>query len=348
MTHASRNLAIVIVLAAAGYAECPPLIRGALWWIAPTYYEWSAEQFASTLDAQRAAGFDLLWLMNCPELLRRAGTGDSEDVLKTLLDLAADRGMRAIVDLPRAGWYGETDAGTMVDATRAYVDRMHTRFGSHHAFLGWYLNYEINPIAAEDSGATHYWRTAWKGIVEACNAANPNALVTISPFFLLDKERKRGFVYQSPEEFATWWGATLRETGIDVLMLQDSGEHLAFFTLEDREPFWAATAKACRESGAQFWLNVESAEVPATSWEQYLQWEREKTVRYEVLPMDKLAAKLRLAARNSDRIVNWGYFPYMNPHEPPGTRVEGAAVAYSDYLEHVAACDPPASKRGSS
>ncbi len=50
------------------------------------------------------------------------------------------------------------------------------------------------------------------------------------------------------------------KTGIDILMLQDSGEHLAFFTIEQREPFFNSVAKACHNAGAQFWVNVETGE----------------------------------------------------------------------------------------
>ena len=59
-----------------------------------------------------------------------------------------------------------------------------------------------------------------------------------------------GFPRVSPTEYAAWWEETLRQTKIDVVMLQDSGaEHLGFFTLADREPFFAAMQTACRAAG---------------------------------------------------------------------------------------------------
>jgi hypothetical protein len=330
---------LLLLVATPAHVVCEPgrlpLMRGALWWVTAPYYEWSPEQFEETVDAQRAVGFDLLWLFNTPGLVRRAERGEGQDVLEILFALADARGMRVIVDLPKAGWYGETDAAAMIDTSRAFAEAFHDRYGAHPSFHGWYLNHEINPIAPHDAEQTQFWRRAWKGIVDACKQTAPDSIVAISPFFLLDKQRHRGFIYQTPEEYGAWWGETLNATGIDILMLQDSGEHLAFFTLADREPFWAATAKACRAAGAQFWLNVESAEVPAANWEEYLQWEREKTVRYEVVPMDKLAGKLRLAAQYADSIINWGYFPFMNPHEPPVTRVDGAVEAYAAYRAHA-------------
>ena len=62
------------------------------------------------------------------------------------------------------------------------------------------------------------------------------SIVTISPFFLLDKDGLRGFEYLAPSEYEEWWGTTLSETGIDILMLQDSGEH-RLFSLTERAPF---------------------------------------------------------------------------------------------------------------
>ena len=328
-------LFFVSAITATAVAECPPLMRGALWWVTAPYYTSTEEELAATVAAQEAVQFDLLWLMNCPALLKRTEENAGDDILRVLFELADARGMRVIVDLPRAGWYRETESAAIIRDTQNLAERMARRYGEHRSFYGWYLNYEINPIAPDDTEQTAFWREAWKGIVKACDQIKPEAVTTISPFFLLDKERKRGFVYQTPEEYAAWWGETLKVTGIDVLMLQDSGEHLGFFTLQDREPFWAATANACHKAGARFWLNVESAEVPATSWEEYLAWERDKTVRYEVLPIDKLAGKLRAAARYADSIVNWGYFPFMNPLEPTNTRVDGAEQAYLAYKGYV-------------
>lgn len=338
----AQNLVCWVVIGASAVpcmADGAPLMRGALWWVTEPYYGWSQEQFQATLNAQKAVGFDLLWLLNCPALLQRAEAG-APDILTTLLHEADARGMQVIVDLPRAGWYGERDAASMISDTRAYVDAFMARYGKHPSFHGWYLNYEINPIAQDDTEQSAFWRSTWKGMVDTCHAASPGSVVTISPFFLLDAERRRGFVYQTPEEYEVWWGTTLRETGIDVLMLQDSGEHLGFFTLNDRIPFWLAAKRACREAGATFWLNVESAEVPVGSWDTYLAWEREGTVRYEVLPQEKLAAKLARAAETADAIVNWGYFPFMNPLEPEATAVDGAAAAYDSYKAYVATVRP--------
>lgn len=339
MRHAFR-VAFVVWLAAlpawGDETKSEPLIRGTLWWIIdePTH-PWTRDELKQTIDAQRAVGFDLLWLLNAPHLMKQASEtearGETRDVLRMVHEIADEYGMQVIVDLPKGGWYGKSTAEEMIRPLTEFARQYYARYGKHASFHGWYLNHEINPIAPEDTEQTAFWRTVWHDTVAVCHELAPNAPVTISPFFLLDKDRKRGFVYQSPDEYAAWWGATLRETGIDVLMLQDSGEHLAFFTLEDRKPFWAAAARACRDAGTEFWLNVESGEADVRDWDEYLRLEAEGKVPWRVTPMPWLGQKLCAAAHYATRIVNWGYFPYMDPHPRSGGDRADARSAYDTY-----------------
>jgi hypothetical protein len=141
-------------------------------------------------------------------------------------------------------------------------------------------------------------------------------------------------VYQPPELYAAWWEETLRQTKIDVLMLQDSGgEHLGFFSLADREPFLAAVRTACNKAGAHFWANVETAEADVADWEDFIAKERDKKVPWRCVPIDRLAGKLELASRYGEEIVNWGYFPYMaSPSGAEPTPLQRAAYdAYREY-----------------
>ena len=238
--------------------QVQPLIRGALWWIQPQVVDWSDEQLEKAIQAQRDVGFDLLWLLNAAGVLAQDG---GADLLERIYSLADQKNMKVIIDLPQGGWYRKASAEDLIALVTEAVRDLHGRYGHHSSFHAWYLNYEINPIRPGDTEETAFWRHVWKSIAAECHRVAPGSLVTISPFFLLDDTSRRGFIYLTPQQYADWWGATLKETGIDVIMLQDSGEHLAFFTLEQREPYWAATARAAREAGAQFWLNVEDEKV---------------------------------------------------------------------------------------
>ena len=213
-----------------------PLLRGALWWLVPPCTDWSNERLEQAIQAQCDIGFDLLWIFNTPGLLdqaeQAAAATPNGDFLEMVYAIADAKDMRVIADLPKGGWHGKAPAADMLAINRDYIARYAARYGGHPSFWGWYLNYEINPIAPDDTQQTAFWREVWRDVVQACHNAAPGSVVTISPFFLLDDAGHRGFRYQTPEEYARWWGATMKATGIDILMLQDSGEHLSFFTIE--------------------------------------------------------------------------------------------------------------------
>lgn len=310
-----------------------PLMRGTLWWIAvDEAHRWTRAGLETAIDEQRALGFDVLWILNTPELLRLATLPDaSRDILADLYALADEKEMHVIADLPMGGWYGKVSAEEMSAVIAAHARKLHGRYGVHPSFYGWYLNHEINPIAPGEEKEPAFWRSVWKESAAVCHKLKTGSVVTISPFFLLDDGGHRGFVYLTPEQQAAFWEASLRQSGIDVLMLQDSGEHLSFFTIEQREPFFAAMAAACHRAGAQFWVNVETGEAHVRDWKDFLARTATKDVPWRFTPMPGLERKLALAARYADSVINWGYFPYMDPSQDETART--AHAAYKKYSE---------------
>ena len=145
-----------------------PRICGTLWWLAPADPKiWTEARLAEAIDAQQAAGFDLLWILNTPQLLEKASS-----VLDTLYVLADAHGMRVIIDLPRGGWHGETSAETLGKTLAEYADRFAARY-AHPSFYGWYLNHEINPIAPDNAEESAYWRAVWKTARMPATGPNP-------------------------------------------------------------------------------------------------------------------------------------------------------------------------------
>ena len=261
------------------------------------------------------------------------------DVLEIIYSIADRKGMRVISDLNMAGgaWYGKISADSMGENMKNYVNQFNARYGSHKSFWGWYLNNEINPIKTSQIDESAFWRKVFKEAVDECHKVRSGSMVTISPFFLLDKDALRGFEYLQPSEYEKWWAATLKETGIDILMLQESGEHQSFFTLAEREPFIAAFAAACKQSGTKFWVNVESGQVDAKNWAEAIKMENNRLKKWEFTPMNFLAQKLALAAKYGEGIVNWGYFPFMNPITHigpwPANEVDGQEIMCNDQKE---------------
>ena len=262
--------------------------------------------------------------------------GNKVDVLSIIYSIADKKGMKVISDLnmPGGAWYGKISADQMSENMKQYVDRFYARYGSHKSFWGWYLNNEINPIRTVEFDKSAFWRKVWKAAVDECHRIGPGSKVTISPFFLLDKAGLRGFEYLQPVEYEKWWVVTLKETGIDILLLQDSGEHLSFFTLSEREPFFAAFANACKQAGTKLWMNVETGQVNAKDWQEAIEMEKSGQKKWEFTPMDFLAQKLKLAAKYGQGIINWGYFPFMNPVTKAGpwpmNNVDGQEIAYGE------------------
>jgi hypothetical protein len=176
----------------------------------------------------------------------------------------------------------------------------------------------------------------YPALVERCKraAALP---VTISPFFVLDAEKMfgGGFRYNEPDEYERYWARQIKRSGFDVVMLQDSGEHFSFCTNDRRRPFFAAMSKACKASGAQFWGNVECAEVECPSPEEYIKrygrvhMSTVKALPWRPVPIDRLKGKLELAAEYAEDIVTWGYREFCRPDS-----VATAKKWYDDYLAY--------------
>ncbi|MCK4982377.1 MAG: DUF4434 domain-containing protein, partial [Victivallaceae bacterium] len=304
------------------------------------------------IQAQSDIGFNLLWILGSETLLKHAvnngKAGKPHDVLEIIYKIADKKNMRVIIDLVPSGGdlFNKTTPEKAVAKAKTHINNIHKRYGSHNSFYGWYLNNELNPLHPSEQPVSLFWRKMWKGVVDECHRVVPGSEVTISPFFLLDKERFRGFIYLTPDEYAEWWETTLKETGIDIYMLQDSGEHLAFFTMKQREPFFASVANACHNAGAQFWLNVETGEADVKNWKEYLELERKAhslgkdkepssgIVPWRFTPIDRLAEKLALAARYADNIINWGYYPFMNPYTTAGDSIPGSKQAYEAYKKY--------------
>jgi len=253
-----------------------------------------------------------------PNIVGKEGGDRKEgiDVLRMIYAIAEEKEMKVIADLNMGGGalFEQHTADYIADQYHLYVPKFYERYGEYNSFWGWYINNELNPLKPEETEISGFWRTVWKSAVDECKKVAPESMVTISPFYIMDKEKHRGFEFLKPIEYEQWWTKTLSYTGIDILMLQDSGaEHLGFFTLEDRRPFFEAFRNACDQAGSKLWLNVESGEIDASSWEEAVNMEQSKTQKWVYTPTEWLAKKLELAAEYGDHIINWGYYPFMTP-----------------------------------
>lgn len=217
--------------------KCQPLISGPLWWLDPVESaKWGIEGWRDELDRQRKIGFDLLWLVNAPSALEHPS-----DPLCKLMNLCARRKVQVILDTGSTGkWYEKTDLNDELEFCSKNVKKLGERFSGHPAFYAWYIPHEIYMCWGKFAKTIESFYSALT--IECKKAAN--LPVTLSPFFILDRDKVFGdFRYNEPEEYQRYWTQLIKRSGIDVIMLQDSGEHFSYVTNEQRRPFFKRCIK---------------------------------------------------------------------------------------------------------
>ncbi|MHB9036206.1 MAG: DUF4434 domain-containing protein [Armatimonadota bacterium] len=307
---------------------CSPRISGPLWFLDPAESAtWSMDRWRDELDEQHKLGFDLLWFTYTAGMLDIPG-----DPLGKLLDLCAKRKVQVMMD---AGWkfsYATLDLKGDLEHCSQHVKVIGERYAGHPAFYSWYIGQEVYMCWGKFA---EYIDGLYSGIVERCKAA-AQLPVALSPFFILDDKKVFGdFRYAQPEEYGGYYAKLIKKSGLDIVMLQDSGEHFSFTTNEQRRPFFRAMQAACKSSGAKLWGNVETAEALCPSMEEYIRLygrvhhSKAEGLPWRAVPIDRLKDKLELASEYSERIVCWGYREYCRPALGPE-----AKKWYDDYRKY--------------
>lgn len=295
------------------------------------------EGWRRELDDERRIGSRFLWLSHIAPAL----DDTHDDILRNIFDACHERNMGVIIETGHTPqWYVHCDLARERAEVRRVCRTLAERYGDHPAFYAWYLHYEIY-MAWPDFGShinAAYIDELFPAAVEECKQALPGKPVSLSPFFILDRDKVFGdFRMAEPEEYRQYWSRLIRRSGMDIVMLQDSGEHFSYVTMEQRRPFFAAMQSACREGGAKLWGNVETAEMVAESMEQYValygrtHHSQAKNIPWRNVPMDRLKEKLRLAAEYCENIVSWGYHQFGRP--ALGAAAREWYEAYRQYYE---------------
>ncbi len=322
------DLAVQREMPGEGALRCKPIISGNLRPYTKT------DDWAREMEDERALDFDLLWLSHVRPALDAPG-----DIIGNVLDVCAERKMQVILDTGATRhWYGPLDVRKEIEVVGANIRKIGVRYGDHPAFFGWYIPHEIYMTWNRMS---KFIDTLYTAAVEACKAAADKP-VTLSPFFILDRAGIFGdFRFNEPAEYQDYWSRLIQLSKLDVIMLQDSGEHMAYVTNAQRRPFFEAMKAACDAGGAKFWGNVECAEFNVPSQEVYVErygrvhHGQVKNAPWRAVPLPRLEAKLRLAATYAERIVSWGYYQYGRPQLGPEARAW--YEAYRAYVKRVKA-----------
>lgn len=292
--------------------RCQPIISGTLWWLDSESASWSVSQWRDELSEQRKLGFNHLWLVGAPAFLDHPN-----DPLRMILDLCAKRKVQVILDTGASpNWFCPFEPEKEIVLCSENIRRIGARFRGHPAFYAWYIPHEIYVAWGEFGEGID---KLYPALVEQCKRY-AEVPVTLSPFFILDKEKIFGdFRYAAPEEYQKYWTRLIRRAGFDIIMLQDSGEHFSYVTNEMRRPFFMAMAQACQQAGATLWGNVETAEFDCPSKQEFVRLYGKvhpnsvKNAPWRPVPIERLREKLYLASEFAERIVTWGYKEYCRP-----------------------------------
>ncbi len=307
-------------------ALCKPVISGALWSVSPSSLGvMSDDQIREELNEQRKIGFSLIWISYTATLIDLPG-----DPIMRLLDICASRHVQVIMDVNMSPtWYTTIDLKSELALCTKHIKAMSAKYGKHPAFYAWYIPHEVYVTWGY---ARTYQDGLYAGIVEACHSVDKRP-VTLSPFFILDNRKIFGdFRYAEPEEYCDYWRHTLQKSHIDIIMMQDSGEHFSYVTMDQRRPFFQAMKRACDDTHTKFWGNVETAEYVCPSIDEYIKLygrRHHSTVAelpWRAVPIDRLRQKLDLVSEYCERIVCWGYYEFCKP-----TLNANAAKWYQDY-----------------
>lgn len=291
---------------------------GTLWWMSPNDLNRPITAWRTELDQLQALGIRIL-VLNGPFVGETPPAG-APDPMEAFFDEADRRGLSIYVDtLAAPNWWTLSDPAPEIARARTRIETLARRYGKHPSFTGWYLPYELYVMWDAPAGLI---AALYRDISAACKQVSPDKPVMISPFFILDQAGYLGsFRWASPAEYQQFWTALLKQTQVDIVALQDSGEHLSCYTMDERRPFLAAMKAACGTAHKKFWINIEVGEIAVESLAAYTNRFGYKThvndpktaTAWRGIAPEKLRQKLELAGEYTDTAISWGYQQFIRP-----------------------------------
>ncbi len=308
---------------------------GCLWYVTPDKASHGFDLNAAELDALKALRMNVVVLMGSAfGAVPPAGLSDPTE---TLFQAADQRRLEFFVSTgAMSHWWGQPDAAAELARARERIQTLQERYGQHSSFKGFYVPYETYVMWGAQRELA---RTLYREVAAACKVVAPAKPVMISPFFILDEAQVLGdFRWATPADYAEFWTDILRDSAIDIVALQDRGEHLACYTDAQCAPFFAAMKQACVVTGKQLWANVETGELLVDGLEDYVAQFGLKThvndprtqPYWRGVPAEKLAAKLRFVRAYTPTAITWGYREFIRP------AVSRTNHLYPDYQQLLA------------
>lgn len=323
LLEASIGLLVLVTAWAPARAE-PGVERqaeliGCLWFVAPAPKQEGFNLNSAELDAIESLGMRLV-VLNGPWIGQHGDSSGEDDPTELLFAEGDRRRLEFYVDTgAMASWWLQPDATEELARAGKRIEHLQRQYGHHRSFKGFYVPYETYVMWGAQRELA---RGLYRKVAAACKTAAPSKQVMVSPFFLLDDQQLLGdYRFATPSEYEEFWTEVLRDSAIDIVSLQDRGEHLSYFTDEQCAPFFAAMKRACDATGTELWANVETGELAVDSSDDYVaKFGRKTHVNdprtepfWRGVPAKKLAAKLRLVGRYTPTAITWGYREFIRP-----------------------------------
>lgn len=291
---------------------------GCLWYVTPVKQSASLDLNSAELDAIQALKMRVV-VLNGP-WLGAAVTAGQSDPAENLFAEGDRRHLEFFVDTgAMANWWVQTDPAAELARASERIRLVHQHYGHHPSFKGFYVPYETYVMWGAQRELT---RTLYREVAAVCKEVAPTKPVMISPFFILDEQHVLGdFRWATPAEYAEFWSEVLRDSAIDIVALQDRGEHLSYYTDEECAPFFAAMKRAGDATGKTLWANVETGELAVSSPADYIAKFGRKThvndprtqPYWRGVSGEKMAAKLRFVQAYTSSAITWGYREFARP-----------------------------------
>ncbi len=262
---------------------------------------WGPEEWAADFDVMRQVGIDTVIIIRSgyreqaifnswtlrefrPMLPVRLNLGE------LFLDLAHKHGMRLFWGIYDPGdWARNGEQALAVN--RRFMKEVYEQFGSHPAFGGWYITFELSRNQPEQvelvlAAGRH------------AKALSPDLPTLISPY-IAGPKAPDGADRISAAQHAEEWRSIfhrIREC-IDIVAFQDG--HVDYLDLPE---YLATNLKLARESGMACWSNVES-------------FDRDMPIKFPPIDWRKLEFKID-AARESgiDKLITFEFSHFLSPH----------------------------------
>ncbi len=262
---------------------------------------WGREEWAAEFDVMRQIGIDTVIIIRSGYreqaifnswVLRehRSMLPVRLNLAELFLDLAHRNGMKLFWGIYDPGDWTQNTAPAL-DLNRRFMTEVKEQFGSHPAFAGWYITFELS---RNDPKQVELVLGAGRHAKEL----SPNLPTLISPY-IAGIKAPNGEDYVPREQHEAEWSkvfARVREA-IDIVAFQDG--HVDYLELPE---YLRTNLRLAREAGMTCWSNVES-------------FDRDMPIKFPPADWRKLEFKID-AAREAGvaKLITFEFSHFLSPY----------------------------------